>query len=135
MGEAIPLALFQQVDAGLKLFTDKDCLLEEKVDETNTIQKVYKLTMPNVIRGKRKYTTRYIKNTGHEQLLYAIFPTIETGVEVSFKVGDELVERDLASGILLPTGTHKLDIIVDVPKVGDFPELYLGVATRPIISN
>lgn len=135
MGEAVPLSLFKTADEGLKMFTDENCRYEEKLDETNTIQKTYIVDIPNIIRGKKKFTTRYIKNCGNEKLLYAVFPTTEEGLNVTFKLDGATIEKETASGLLISSGVHKLDIYVDVPNIGETPSLYLGIATRAILNK
>lgn len=132
MGEAIPLSLFQTKDGGMKMYKDKECMIEEKLDETNIIQKVYMVNMPNMIRGKKKFTTRYIKNLGSDQLMYVVFPMEMENCQVSFKVNDG-EERDIANGIAFARGVHKLDIYVEVPMKSELPALHLGIATRAIL--
>lgn len=129
MGEAVPLHFFKTIQENLKLYLDEQCAIEEEIDTSNTIQKVYKLKIPNVLRDKEKTIVRYIKNVGYEQLIFAVFPIVQEGVEIKFKTNDGEF-KPIGNGIALPADVYRLEISVKTPPVGDYPELYLGIISR-----
>ncbi|MGL6175106.1 MAG: hypothetical protein ACRC1P_10925 [Cellulosilyticaceae bacterium] len=133
MGEAIPLKYFQTMNEGIKLYLDPECTIEEKIDETNLINKTYVVTFPNVIRGKKKSTIRYIKNCGTDQLMYVLYPATQKEGKTTMILNNEGGETEYVNGDLSYKGVHRVEIFLEVEKESENPEIKLGLASRRIV--
>ncbi|MEG2018064.1 MAG: GDSL-type esterase/lipase family protein [Clostridium sp.] len=129
MGEAVPLTIFKSSTQGIKIFVNEACTIEENFETSSEKGKVYKLDIKNILRGKTKTTTRYIKNIGIEDVIYAVYPVKLNDMSANFSV-NEGEFSNLANGFLVAKGVQRVDIAIEISKTSQSPELYLGVAGR-----
>lgn len=129
MAEAIPLSIFEAQASTLKMYLNPQCTEEEYLENNDIYSSVYRVSMTNMNRGRTKITTRYIRNEGLQDMLYAVYPITEQGVDIKFSLNDGDYTESL-SMILAPSEVHKVNIQVIVPRVGEIPKVKLQLPMR-----
>ncbi|MDD4804553.1 MAG: GDSL-type esterase/lipase family protein, partial [Candidatus Pacebacteria bacterium] len=129
MAEVIPLSLFKSLVSDVKIYLDENCTIEEESTVYADTTKEYHMKFKNLNRGRIRTTSRFIKNIGNNPVLYSLYPTEETGLDIKFSTEDSKY-NDYINGIISSSGVVKIDIQLDVPKFGEVPEIALNLATR-----
>jgi len=134
MAEAFPLAIFKSLSAGVKMYLDEACTIEEDSETLADLSVIYSMEFKNVNRGRTKQTIRYLKNVGSYPVVFSINPTKEDGLDIKFsKVGQGWGEQ--INGQLYPNGVMQINMEVIIPKFGVVPKVQLNLAVRTMRST
>ena len=113
MASAVPLAIFQTYDTGLKMYQDAQCTIEDPFDDSDALNKFYTLEIENTRRNKTKTVVRYIKNIGRTQVLFAMYATDMYNMSLEF-VGADGSTGQFANGLLAPDMVVRVVMNVDI---------------------
>ena len=113
MASAVPLAIFQTYDTGLKMYQDARCTIEDPFDDSDALNKFYTLEIENTRRNKTKTVVRYIKNIGRTQVLFAMYATDMYNMSLEF-VGSDGSTGQFANGLLAPDMVVRVVMNVDI---------------------
>jgi lysophospholipase L1-like esterase len=129
MAEAIPLSIFSALKTGVKLYIDEECTVEENTENSDIYHNQYNIAFSNLDRGRTKVIIRYIKNVGNSPMLYTLYNTSESGIDMTFST-DGVNYSEIANGLLNNETINKIYIKVVVPRTGILPTVQSALSAR-----
>ena len=129
MASAVPLAIFQTYDTGLKMYQDAQCTIEDPFDDSDALNKFYTLEIENTRRNKTKTVVRYIKNIGRTQVLFAMYTTDPYNCTIEF-IGTDGSTGQFANGLLAPNMIARVVMNIDVGNESSTASFNMHLASR-----
>jgi lysophospholipase L1-like esterase len=129
MAEAVPLGIFNALKTGIKVYIDEDCTVEENTDNSDIYHTQYNITFSNIDRGRTKIITRYIKNVGNMPMMYTLYNTSESGVDMTFSL-DGVNYTEFVNGLLNNETVNTIYVKIVVPRTGVIPSVQSALSTR-----
>lgn len=134
MGDCIPLNIFKTDTSGMKIYLDKECTIEEKIN-SNSSNISYNIEINNIRHGKTKTMVRYLKNIGNNQAIFAMNFANNYNVNMKFVDEENNIISDYASGLLTPTNVAKIVMQFDIQNEDYKASVDLFLSSREIKIN